>query len=479
MYLKRNSDIKKILRILSILFFGAIMTYTWMIVFDIGLDNKKLVYAAILISVFWGINLALYFKQEKKTMIFTKKAFVDKLTGAYNREYLDFYFTKNKTSDFIFIIMDIDHFKSVNDTYGHNTGDIVLQRVAALILRLIRHDSSDRFIRLGGEEFLLILKKDDVKNKESLLNIVERMRRNINEQIFEAENGKEFSITMSFGVNSIANEENYVEAINCADQALYEAKLERNKIVFYDERMIDEKNLDIDKVILLIKRGKMVLLVQPILNLKTGDIQKYETLMRLEDEKLTYLPKTFLKLIKNEKEKILMLETILQYNKKIMDADKKNIYTMNMSSQEILNEKILEKLIEFISLNQEYIGRLWIEVKDEDVKNISLFRENLTILKNVGFKLILDDYGKYSSSILLTCMDIIDEIKMSSEITKGIFSEKKNTKEYIKSVLIFAENNGISVIASHIENRKTEEFLIKIGVHYGQGFYLGKPKKFK
>jgi diguanylate cyclase (GGDEF)-like protein len=153
----------------------------------------------------------------------------DKLTGAYNREYFENNipsiidevdpFTKVAIS-----YMDIDHFKRVNDTYGHDVGDFVLQELVNVVKRFSRQD--DIIIRFGGEEFVLVLK---VKTKEGAIKALEHLR-----VVIE---GHDFSplekLTCSFGVTFHKEGENIDATLKRADEALYNAKKSgRNQIIF-------------------------------------------------------------------------------------------------------------------------------------------------------------------------------------------------------------------------------------------------------
>ncbi len=172
---------------------------------------------------------------EKEKQKAQKQASQDQLTKLYNRHYLDKLFTKliTNNSDFGVIILDIDHFKNVNDTYGHNIGDEVLIKFAKILQSSLRED--DIVGRWGGEEFIVIVFS---KDKNILLNIADKIRTAIENEVFSSV-GK---ITASLGV-SIHNKGSTIEeTIKKADQALYKAKDSgRNMVVIYKE---STKNLE-------------------------------------------------------------------------------------------------------------------------------------------------------------------------------------------------------------------------------------------
>ncbi|MCV0427384.1 MAG: diguanylate cyclase [Roseibium sp.] len=158
----------------------------------------------------------------------------DPLTGAENRtlmtERLEERISKAKeTGCEVWIIMvDLDRFKSINDVHGHELGDTVLKKFAAVVMDHIRTD--DLFFRYGGEEFLLCISDVD---KNTISRVAERLREAVARKTFETPDGNRFSITASFGIAAISVNKQINQAINAADAAMYAAKhAGRNKVKF-------------------------------------------------------------------------------------------------------------------------------------------------------------------------------------------------------------------------------------------------------
>lgn len=153
------------------------------------------------------------------------KAYRDSLTKAYNRNGL-FKHLENKNILYTLTIIDIDKFKNINDTFGHDIGDSVLVELSSLIMNNIR--DNDIFARWGGEEFLIVF---DNNNLEVTQNICEELRKKIEKFNFSTVK----NITASFGVSNLrANSESFDDALKRADKALYEAKNGgRNRIYVY------------------------------------------------------------------------------------------------------------------------------------------------------------------------------------------------------------------------------------------------------
>ena len=162
-----------------------------------------------------------------------KTVFIDKLTNVYNKNYLQQFQHLINLNDYILVILDIDYFKKVNDTYGHDAGDKVLQELSHTILHTIRA-KDDIIIRYGGEEFVILAKtrRDD---HLSALNIIERIFKNIQKNKFFISEKNYIHLTVSIGINLEPQESrNFSEAFKLADLALYYAKDQgRDRIEIY------------------------------------------------------------------------------------------------------------------------------------------------------------------------------------------------------------------------------------------------------
>jgi diguanylate cyclase (GGDEF)-like protein len=166
----------------------------------------------VIFLIYSYIQLYLYNKTEKR-------GFIDPLTSAYNRLYLNTLKNKINLNDYELCMIDIDYFKKINDTYGHDTGDIILQTFAKRILNKIKKD--DILIRFGGEEFLLIISK---KNHKKAYFVPERIRKEIEKEPIVVEKDMIY-VTASFGVNNKPQlSSSFNEAIKIADEQLYKAK---------------------------------------------------------------------------------------------------------------------------------------------------------------------------------------------------------------------------------------------------------------
>ena len=188
------------------------------------IDDKLISHAfSVSIGKFEEDSYIISFTDISQTIIesnrLRRKATHDKLTGAFNREYFDMnvqeIIEESKPKQLGLIICDIDHFKLVNDTYGHNRGDVILQKFTKIVKNSIRE--SDYLVRWGGEEFIILMRVTDINSLEG---VSEKIRSSIEKHYFEEVE----TITASFGLTLYVEGENIIDAIARMDKALYTAK---------------------------------------------------------------------------------------------------------------------------------------------------------------------------------------------------------------------------------------------------------------
>ena len=209
---------------------------------DINKILNWMQYTIIAIILIVVLFLILLLIQTFKYIAIKKSAFTDKLTGVYNRNYLQESENFINLSEYILATLDIDHFKVVNDSYGHDIGDKVLAQTAQIISSTVRA-KEDIVIRYGGEEFV-ILAKINRNDNLSALNVIERIFKNIQNTEFYINNQEFINVTVSIGVNLVPyKSRSFTDAFKLADLALYNAKNKgRNNIEIYDE--IKNKNTE-------------------------------------------------------------------------------------------------------------------------------------------------------------------------------------------------------------------------------------------
>ncbi len=411
----------------------------------------------------------------------------DPLTKLFNRRFI-VSFAENEVKEAIrykkdlsIIILDIDNFKSVNDTYGHPVGDEVIKKVASVLKTTIRE--TDKAGRYGGEEFIVIL--PNTPSKEAL-GVAERIRKSIEKEVVPVNhNGNhiDLKITVSVGVASLGTHGNtFYDLLQAADLALYEAKRngknqvrilsqeEIEKIVkeeFEDERLL-EKALDEDKIIPYF---------QPILDVNTLEVIGYEVLARMENDTEIKAANKFispsLKLGIAEKiDEIVQRKAIEIMAKKGL---KDKYLFFNLSKEYIQNPAKIFKFEEFLFKNRFPSDRIVFEITEEEAINeINIVKEVIRIAKEKNIKFALDDFGTgYSNFIYLRYFDV-EILKLDGSLIKNIDKDIDN-QIIIEGIAHICRKKGIRLLAEMVETKEELETLKDIGVDYVQGYYFGRP----
>ncbi|MDX1809458.1 MAG: bifunctional diguanylate cyclase/phosphodiesterase [Sulfurospirillaceae bacterium] len=421
----------------------------------------------VFILIFSLFQMYLYLKQQKKTNI-------DALTRLYNRHYLD---EKRKDIDLskcAIIIVDIDHFKRINDNFGHDVGDIVLETIAKRLLSATR--IFDAVIRYGGEEFLIILHKQvDTKTIREISN---RILSSVSKQPIRAET-RNLHVTVSMGINPPTIDKiSLEEAIANADRMLYLAKTSgRNRIVILNEEIGDSHILLIDEVSLAIQEERLCAYFQPILDIKTNKIKKYEALVRIigKDGRV-FVPAQFLRMIKKTGVYRALTKSILL---EAFDTIKKNniSVSVNFDVGDFFDDTLFENVKDLISENIKYANLLTIEIlEDTLISDMDNFVKRLNILKKMNIQIAIDDFGSGYSSFNYLIHIRPDILKIDGSIISKLLIDE-NAKTIIQGIVNICKSLNICSIAEFVESAEVLEILKGYGVDMAQGYYIGRPNK--
>ena len=420
-----------------------------------------LIILIILLTIF-----ILYFL---RTIYIQNQMYRDSNLGIYYRSYLTDNYEKINFSDYYIALVDIDFFKRINDIYGQANGDRVLGAVIKRISSFLKKD--DIFIQYGGEEFLLLISKKDTNVDEfrTRLEDIRKMVENLNIKIKK----DTINITISIGAFIQTNRASSLQdAIQKADSALYDSKHNgRNTITYFD--ISDKIVMYREKLKDMIESDKLICFYQPIINLKTGEVHHYEALLRIEDGDNIIFPNQILPILENSYFYSRISMKVIEYNiGKLLENDKLKI-SLNLSSDDLINDTILA----FLRKNSLLSNRILIEILETKDANYSKLESSIQKLKLLGYKFCIDDYGSGFSNLNHLLNLSIDYLKIDGTIIKNIDKDKK-VYSLISSLNIFCQNNGIKVIAEFVENEKILDVLRELGIEYGQGYYFDKPKPY-
>ncbi len=446
---------------------------------DINKILNWMKYTIVAIIFIVIIFLIIFLIQTFKYLAIKKSAFTDKLTGVYNRNYLQESENFINLNDYILATLDIDYFKAVNDTYGHDVGDKILTKTAQIITSTVRA-KEDIVIRYGGEEFI-VLAKINRNDNLSAINVIERIFKNIQEAEFYISHSEFIKITVSIGVNLVPyKSRSFSDAFKLADLALYNAKNKgRNNIEIYDERenKHTDLSLSINEIKDAIEKKQITCFYQKILDAKTQEVSHYEALLRIIDKNGNIiLPENILPIIKGTFILRNITKAILKICYKQLQENRDIKINVNLNPKDIIDDSILQILKKF-ALEDNISNRLGLEiVESEDLITCNEAKDNLLMLKNLGYKLFIDDFGSgYSNFIYLTEIKT-DYIKIDESII-GKMLEDKICFLLVKSIIDFAKEANIKVVAEYVINKEIYEMVKLLGVDYVQGYYFSIPQE--
>ncbi|MDD2896560.1 MAG: EAL domain-containing protein [Aliarcobacter sp.] len=437
---------------------------------------KYTIVAIILIVI---IFLIIFLIQTFKYLAIKKSAFTDRLTGVYNRNYLQESENFINLNDYILATLDIDYFKTVNDTYGHDVGDKILTKTAQIMTSAVR-TKEDILIRYGGEEFV-ILAKINRNDNLSAINVIERIFKNIQEAEFYINNFEFIKITVSIGVNLVPHKSrSFSDAFKLADLALYNAKNKgRDNIEIYDEKenKHNDLSLSISEIKDALEKKQITCFYQKIIDTNTQEISHYEALLRIIDKNGNIiLPEKILPVIKGTFILRNITKAVLKICYKQLQENRDIKINVNLNPKDVIDNSILQILKDF-ALEDNISNRLGLEiVESEDLITCNEAKDNLLMLKKIGYKLFIDDFGSgYSNFIYLTEIKT-DYIKIDGSIISKIL-EDKICFLLVKSIIDFAKEANIKVVAEYVINKEIYEMVKLLGVDYVQGYYFSIPQE--
>jgi len=374
------------------------------------------------------------------------------------------------------LLLDLDHFKVVNDTLGHAAGDTVLVELARLLGTLRR--PGDEIARIGGDEFVLVLEGIPA---EAGRMVAERLRRAVHEHRFEVGN-RRFDLGVSLGVVPIDGRLNAAELLALADAALYSAKERgRNRVVLVDASVtptpLSEASVWASRVKDALRDRRFVLAYQPILRLETGRTAHYEALIRLRDDGGGLVgPGAFLPAAEQfgllPQLDTWVVDEVLDVLGKRDDVE----IFVNLSGASLGEEGHLLSIEERIRESGIGTGRLAFEVTETTaVRDMIAAREWMRRLRDLGCRFALDDFGIGFSSFSYLQSLPADYVKIDGSFIRDLDTNLAN-RALVKAIDTVAHTLGKETIAEQVENLGSVAVLRELGVEFGQGFALGEPR---
>lgn len=422
---------------------------------------------------------------KEKTTELQQLAYQDPLTGLPNRRYLQdrlpriLYSNQKRKRISAFIYFDLDNFKRINDTIGHDVGDKVLALVADRLNKL--KGRSDLVVRLGGDEFgILIGDINDQKEAETHANkILESIRAPLKMDT------KDYILSTSLGIAMIP-EHGYdlVTIMQNADMALYQAKSKgKNQFSFYTEKMkISTHNLIQveDDLSQALQENEFELYFQPQFDLKTNQVFGAEALIRWNHpEKGLIFPNDFIPLAENTGQVVALgywvLENSIKYLAKRKQEGRPNILLhINLASKQLCDPHFVTLVQELLIRYQVPATSIAFEITETSIlEDIHLARGLLQKLKDMGIGIAIDDFGTGYSSLAQLKNLPVDLLKIDRSFVMDLEKDPDDRK-IVEAIIAMAHKLNIRVLAEGIETRAQWKMLAAFQCDFGQGFYVSK-----
>ena len=419
-----------------------------------------------------------------------RSAFHDGLTGLPNRTlFLDNLLRLNAAAKrhghhpFALLFLDLDRFKVINDSLGHNAGDKLLIEMSQRLVECTREE--DTVARLGGDEFALLL--EQVRGPEDAVRVAERVLERLADPLVL--DGNEVSITGSIGIAlSLTGEKNPEDLLRDADMAMYQAKTRRLGYQIFDAKMharaLDRMRLEIDMK-RAIERQQIQLYYQPIMSLETGSLAGFEALARWHHEGRGAIPPARFIPLAEETGLVTPLSRSVFRQACAQVRDWRTQFSLsddffvsvNVSSKQLSHRDLIDQLdrvLQETRLDPEYLR---VEITESALaENTRVASYTLAQLRKRKIKLCLDDFGKGFSSLNYLHRFPIDVLKIDRSFVRRLSSGfsndsgKKRPYEIIRTILALAQILGMQVVAEGVEVSDQAAILKELGCEFGQGF---------
>ena len=413
----------------------------------------------------------------------------DALTGLANRNLLwdrleqALHLAQRQKSLVAVVLIDLNNFKTINDTHGHEAGDVVLKVVAKRLLASVR--DSDTVARLSGDEFVLVL-----VNQPSLrftLRMIERLRQGLTRPVSFMH--KEVAVGASLGVSVYPHDGlTAAELVRSADVAMYHAKATgRNEIYFFsnDMKSTTEARQQLDAgMSQAIEKGELFMLYQPCIDARSGSVKSFEALLRWRHpERGVLLPSAFLSEAE-ESGRIVqfgawVLDQACAFLRELKELGVTGVpVSVNVSAREYVQQDFVANIARRLAQHGLPPDSLQIELREEAlIRNPGQVRDLAAQLRELGLTLSVDEFGHGMSDLGFLRELSVGQLKLAKQAVHAI-AEDEDAREgsvMARTLIDIGHNLKMPVIGEAVETRSQMEFLKAHGCEGLQGAWLGEP----
>jgi diguanylate cyclase (GGDEF)-like protein/PAS domain S-box-containing protein len=419
-------------------------------------------------------QLAFQASHDALTGLPNRTVFLDRCEHALRRH-------RRTNGDVVIFFVDLDHFKLVNDSRGHDVGDKLLTTVAQRLSAAIR--DSDTVARFGGDEFAILC--EDLSDVASIREVARRVQLSLGAPVSLP--GGDIFVRASMGVAVLTDDIDAATLISNADAAMYRAKrLGGNRCEFYEDLMRSRATVLLSLQSELqqgMERNQFFVDYQPLVSLARGNVTGAEALVRWRHpERGVLAPKDFLGLAESS-------GLIIPIGKQILDAachqakqwqdslpcGRAIRVNINLSPLEFLQPDLVHTIgavLETSGVDPALIG---LEITESAImEDIDATATTMHELKKLGVSLIIDDFGTGFSSLTHLKRFPVDELKVDRSFVAGLGSSSKDGA-IVSAVIALAHSLDLTAVAEGVETVDQRRSLQDLGCDVGQGYYFGRP----
>ena len=382
------------------------------------------------------------------------------------------------------LYLDLDQFKVVNDTFGHNAGDELLRQISELVETSIR--STDVLARLGGDEYGILLERC---SHDRAIEVAEAIRSAVEAHRFNWKDAF-MSVRCSIGVVLVNSESKDVASImSSADVACYSAKdMGRNQTHLYQDSDASTRHEEmkwVSRITSAVEENRLELFYQPIVGIGKDNSNSrghYELLLRMRDEKgelvqpNNFIPAAERYNLMSTLDRWVIHEALSQLADRNPIADKAR-YTLaiNLSGTSLSEDRFLDFVIAELTRQKLPEGAICFEITETAaISNLSRVIHFMQELKKLGCKFSLDDFGSGLSSFTYLKNLPVDYLKIDGHFIRNV-AEDPVDESMVRAINEVGKAMGIETIAERVETREVLDKLATLGVEFAQGYFIARP----
>ncbi|MFP4332563.1 MAG: EAL domain-containing protein [Campylobacterales bacterium] len=392
----------------------------------------------------------------------------DELTNLKNRRSLieDI----DESDEGYLMIINIDSFKEINNLYGNKIGDSVLLQLSSYLEEMI--DEEKKLYRLHADEFAyLTTRATGIEEFEELASF---LITKISSKKFSINQKEDISLCITIGISYGSK-----LLLPNADIALKLAKKDKKHQLTYDDSMKAmqkyEQNINWTKKLnTALEENRIEPIFQPIAECQSGEIFKYESLMRIKDENGEYIsPIHFLELSKKNKLYTRLTEEVVRKTFRAFENTNYN-FSINLSIEDILNKDVNAYILEQLDRSKASSRAVMEITESEGIEEFDEVIKFIDETKKRGAKVSIDDFGTGYSNFEYLLKLNIDYIKIDGSLIKNIDSDD-NSRFIVQTIVDFARKIGVKTVAEFVYSKAIFDIVKSMGIDYAQGYYFGQP----